>query len=76
MCILAGCDYVPSLPGMGLKTAYKYFKKYRSAQEVGASKDRISSNIEQVLRALKGTSSFSVTPGYVQLYKQVSTCSF
>lgn len=24
MCILAGCDYLPSIPGMGIKTAYRY----------------------------------------------------
>ena len=24
MCILSGCDYLPSIPGMGLKTAYRY----------------------------------------------------
>ncbi|EDV24061.1 uncharacterized protein TRIADDRAFT_26121 [Trichoplax adhaerens] len=29
ICILSGCDYLPSIPGMGLKTAYKIMKRNR-----------------------------------------------
>ncbi|GAM28843.1 hypothetical protein SAMD00019534_120190 [Acytostelium subglobosum LB1] len=39
MCILSGCDYLPSLTGMGIKTAYKYVKRHR--------------DIEKIFRALK-----------------------
>jgi len=28
MCILSGCDYLPSVPGIGLTTAHKMMKKY------------------------------------------------
>ena len=28
MCILSGCDYLPSIPGMGLVTANKMLKKF------------------------------------------------
>lgn len=28
MCILSGCDYLPSIPGMGLATANKMLKKF------------------------------------------------
>lgn len=34
MCMLSGCDYLPSIHGMGLKTAYKYLSKYRDIQRV------------------------------------------
>ncbi|KAF2078068.1 hypothetical protein CYY_000619 [Polysphondylium violaceum] len=34
MCILSGCDYLPSLPGMGLKTSYKLIKEHRDIQRV------------------------------------------
>ena len=34
MCILSGCDYLASIPGMGLKTAYRYMRKYKSAERV------------------------------------------
>lgn len=27
-CIMAGCDYLPSIKGIGLKTAIKYLQKY------------------------------------------------
>jgi exonuclease-1 len=34
MCILSGCDYLPSLSGMGLKTAHKLLQKYKTADKV------------------------------------------
>ncbi|PIN22594.1 Exodeoxyribonuclease I [Handroanthus impetiginosus] len=34
MCILSGCDYLPSLPGMGLKKAYNLIKKFKSHENV------------------------------------------
>lgn len=29
MCILSGCDYLSSIPGMGIKTAHKYIQRYK-----------------------------------------------
>ncbi|XP_078442177.1 5'-3' exonuclease family protein isoform X2 [Wolffia australiana] len=34
MCILSGCDYLPSLPGMGLKRAHTLIQKFRSYDKV------------------------------------------
>jgi exonuclease-1 len=34
MCILSGCDYLPSMPGMGLKTAHKLLQQYKTAEKV------------------------------------------
>ncbi|PSS02969.1 Exonuclease [Actinidia chinensis var. chinensis] len=34
MCILSGCDYLQSLPGMGLKKAHALVKKFRSYDKV------------------------------------------
>lgn len=34
MAILSGCDYLDSVHGMGLKTAYKLMRKYKSANKV------------------------------------------
>nr|GMD09142.1 exonuclease 1 isoform X1 [Ipomoea batatas] len=34
MCILSGCDYLQSLPGMGLKKAHALMKKFRSYDKV------------------------------------------
>ena len=36
MCILSGCDYLQSLPGMGLKRAHASIKKFRSYDKVSA----------------------------------------
>ncbi|KAI7824654.1 exonuclease [Gamsiella multidivaricata] len=30
MCILAGCDYLPSIPGMGLKTAQRVLRRFKT----------------------------------------------
>lgn len=34
MCILSGCDYLPSLRGVGLKMAYKLLAKYKTMDKV------------------------------------------
>ncbi|KAL6056081.1 Rad2 nuclease, variant 2 [Balamuthia mandrillaris] len=34
MCILSGCDYLPSIPGLGIKKAYGLLQKYHSMERV------------------------------------------
>ncbi|KAF9171341.1 Rad2 nuclease [Mortierella sp. AD010] len=34
MCILAGCDYLPSIPGMGLKTAQRLLRRFKTFERV------------------------------------------
>lgn len=34
MCILSGCDYLPSLPGMGLKRAHSLISKFKKFEKV------------------------------------------
>lgn len=34
MAVLSGCDYLPSLPKMGIKTAYKYVRRYKTIPKV------------------------------------------
>ncbi|GAA5915634.1 uncharacterized protein JCM6883_000698 [Sporobolomyces salmoneus] len=34
MAILSGCDYLESIQGLGLKTAYKLMRKYKTAEKV------------------------------------------
>ena len=38
MCIMSGCDYLPSLPGMGVKRAHGLIKRFKSYQKVGIFK--------------------------------------
>lgn len=33
MAILAGCDYLPSIPKMGVRTAHKHLRKYKTADK-------------------------------------------
>ncbi|KAF9188911.1 Rad2 nuclease [Haplosporangium sp. Z 767] len=56
MCILAGCDYLPSLPGMGLKTAQRLLRRFKSFDKVVKylrmenSNMRIQSDYEDAFR--------------------------
>ncbi|KAK4056857.1 hypothetical protein OIO90_002107 [Microbotryomycetes sp. JL221] len=34
MAILSGCDYLDSIPGLGLKTAHKLLRRYKTAEKV------------------------------------------
>lgn len=34
MCVLAGCDFLPSVPGIGIVRAHSYVSKYRSLDRV------------------------------------------
>lgn len=34
MCILSGCDYLPSLPGMGVKRAHALIQKLKCHEKV------------------------------------------
>jgi len=40
MCILSGCDYLDSIPGMGIKSAHKYVKQSRGKDQVPAGRWR------------------------------------
>lgn len=50
MAILSGCDYLPSITGMGLKNAHKFLRKYES--------------VEKVLRALRLEGKWRIPPTY------------
>jgi flap endonuclease-1 len=34
LCILLGCDYLPTLPGLGLVKSFSYIKKYKSIEKI------------------------------------------
>jgi exonuclease 1 len=55
MCILSGCDYLASIPKMGLKTAYRNIRKYK--------------NIEKITRILQFEGS-QVPANYLENFKQ------
>lgn len=38
MCVLAGCDFLPSVPGIGIAKAYSMVSKYRNLDRVRVSK--------------------------------------
>ncbi|KAG2154183.1 PIN domain-like protein [Suillus bovinus] len=54
MAILSGCDYLPSIPGIGLKTAWSLLRKYRS--------------VEQVVQAIRLEGKKFVPRGYLEAY--------
>ncbi|KIJ62167.1 hypothetical protein HYDPIDRAFT_94973 [Hydnomerulius pinastri MD-312] len=54
MAILSGCDYLPSIPGVGLKTAWSLLKKYRT--------------VDQLIRALRLEGKKPVPKGYLEAF--------
>ncbi|KAL9131923.1 MAG: hypothetical protein Q9217_000283 [Psora testacea] len=54
MAILSGCDYLASIPGMGLKNAYRLVRKYKT--------------IEKVVRMLQFDGKFYVPTGYLEAF--------
>jgi exonuclease-1 len=56
MAILSGCDYLPSLSGVGLKTARTWLSAHGS--------------VEKALSVARLTGKTRVTPGYLQLFRR------
>lgn len=56
MCILSGCDYLPNIPKMGLKTAYRNVRKYK--------------NVEKVLKVLQFEGNSRIPAGYLEKFQQ------
>ncbi|KAF9652654.1 PIN domain-like protein [Thelephora ganbajun] len=57
MAILSGCDYLPSIPGVGLKTAWSLLRKYKT--------------VEKVIRAIMLEGKKEVPPDYLDSFKLV-----
>ena len=56
MAILSGCDYLPSINKMGLKTAYRLVRKHKT--------------IEKIIRILKFDGQFHVPTGYLESFRK------
>ncbi|KAJ5885249.1 hypothetical protein N7495_009759 [Penicillium taxi] len=56
MCILSGCDYLANIPKMGLKTAYRSIRKYKT--------------VERVLQMLKFDGQYKIPDGYLANFMQ------
>ncbi|KAK7044840.1 Exodeoxyribonuclease 1 [Favolaschia claudopus] len=60
MAILSGCDYLPSIPGIGLKTACTLLRKWKTA--------------EQVVRAIAMEGKKSIPRKYIQNFRLAEKC--
>jgi len=60
MAILSGCDYLPSIPGIGLKTACTLLRKWKT--------------VEQVVRAILLEGKKVVPRGYMDQFKLADLC--
>ncbi|KAI9370140.1 hypothetical protein BJX61DRAFT_516453 [Aspergillus egyptiacus] len=56
MCILSGCDYLPNISRIGLKTAYRSIRTHK--------------NVEKALRMLQFDRQYHIPPNYLQDFKQ------
>jgi flap endonuclease-1 len=69
LCILLGCDYLPTLQGLGLVKSYNYIKKYKSIENILELKDGKNSiitpeeyNYNEVRDYFKKSSSTCIIP--------------
>ncbi|KAL0575211.1 hypothetical protein V5O48_006750 [Marasmius crinis-equi] len=60
MAILSGCDYLPSIPGVGLKTACGMLRRWKTP--------------EQVVRSIMLEGKKSVPKGYLQQFRLAEKC--
>lgn len=60
MAILSGCDYLPSIPGIGLKTACSLLRKWKT--------------VEQVVRVLMLEGKKSVPKDYLRHFQKAEIC--
>ena len=60
MAILSGCDYLPSIPGIGLKTACTLLKRWKSA--------------EQAVRAITLEGKKNIPSGYWKQFQLAEKC--
>lgn len=56
MAILSGCDYLANINNMGLKTAYRLVRKYKS--------------VEKILQVLQFDGKYRVPPGYLESFQR------
>ncbi|KAB8343048.1 hypothetical protein FH972_022642 [Carpinus fangiana] len=59
MAILSGCDYLEGIHKMGLKTAHRFVRKYKT--------------IERTIRGIQLEAKMRVPPGYLESYIQAET---
>jgi exonuclease 1 len=53
--MLSGCDYLPSIPGLGVKTSHKLLRKHKT--------------IEGVLHAIRMGSQLKIPPNYLRDFR-------
>ncbi|KAJ3692385.1 hypothetical protein LUZ60_012735 [Juncus effusus] len=56
MCILAGCDFLPSIQGLGIKRAYTFVSNYK--------------NLDHILSVLKQNKKYNVPENYEDSFKK------
>ncbi|SMY28965.1 unnamed protein product [Zymoseptoria tritici ST99CH_1A5] len=54
MAMLSGCDYLPGIDKMGLKTAYRYVRKHKT--------------VERIVQAVQFEGKMKVPPGYLEAF--------
>lgn len=59
MAILSGCDYLDSVPGVGLKTAHRYVRRHKE--------------VERIIKAMQYDYGAAVPVDYIQSFKRANT---
>lgn len=62
MCMLSGCDYLPSIPGIGLKTAYTLLRTHKT--------------VENVVKAVRFEGKKNVPKDYIKMFRLAEKAFF
>jgi exonuclease-1 len=77
--MLSGCDYIDSVQGLGLKTAHKLLRKWKTVDKVsiGISPCSMHSQMccSQVVQAIRMEGTLKVPQGYLESF-QIAELAF
>lgn len=75
MAILSGCDYLESIPGLGLKTAHRLMRRYKTAEKVARDTEDIAcisilTLASQVIQFIRLEGQLKVSRDYEDQFKR------
>lgn len=71
--MLSGCDYLPSIPGIGLKKAHAALRRYKTVEKVSSSGPSAAEGVElipQVLMQIRLEGAHKVPDNYTDAFNQ------
>jgi len=68
--MLSGCDYLPSIPGIGIKTAHRMLRRFKTVERVSAASLDSKHADMQLLQSLRLDGTYTIPPSYQEDFSQ------